>query len=306
MKSLTTTAFLAASLSLASAHDHFAVGVIDSNNNGTIEEGEPLGFVGPSGTDRTFHLLPRPLGFRPTQRCGGFYMLDEFPRTLFPNDAFSITAHSNGEYAIAHPKHALTGSQVWAEIVSVSGPPGARFGFWDENQSVFSDTPTHNLETNQPTGNPSFQISESSGDPEEDPHGHIHGRSWTADTPGDYRIGLRFFDASSNGSTGGPLHSPSQIYIYQFKAGPEFKPTITRLPNSVTLTWPSLMGTWDETSQPGITFTIQRSPDMKPGTWENIGQVTATTAATATFTDPSPPPNAAFYRLSYVWAPEEE
>lgn len=53
-----------------------------------------------------------------------------------------------------------------------------------------------------------------------------------------------------------------------------------------TLVWPSAV---DET------FTIQRSGDL--GTWQNIATVTGAAAATA-YTDPSPPPGQAFYRVA--------
>ena len=102
----------------ASAHQHFAAGIVDTNQNGQPDAGEPLQFVGADGSDRTFHLLARPVG----QRCGGHYMLDESPRTLFPADAFSLTVQSDGQYEIEGSHHAHTGAWVWVEIVSVSGP----------------------------------------------------------------------------------------------------------------------------------------------------------------------------------------
>ncbi len=292
--------FLAATIT-AGAHDHFAAGIVDSNQNGQADAGEPLAFVGADGTNRVFHLLPRPVGFRPAQRCGGYYMLDERPRTLFPNDSFSIVALSDGQYDVASPLHAHTGAWIWAEITSVSGPPGATFGFWDAETSYSSDIPSVSFPANEPTGNPRFVIGEGVDDISEDPSGHIHGRSWTADKPGDYQVGIRLVDLSTTGPGGGPWHSPSETYILHFKAGPDFQPAGQTVQGGFKLTWPSRMGIW-EPYQTGVVFEIQRSTDPVSGGWTTIGSVTGTTADSATFTDPSSPAAKAFYRLSYGWS----
>ena len=289
-------------VSSASAHDHFAAGIVDTNNNRSADAGEPLAFVGTNGTARIFHLLPRPIGLRPAQRCGGYYMLDERPRTLFPTDSFSIIALSDGQYDTATLNHAHTGALIAAEITSVSGPAGASFGFWDQDHSYYFDTPSVSFLTNQPTGNHRFLISEGIDDVDDDPAGHIHGRSWTADKSGDYEIGIRLVDTSTTGPGGGPWHPPSQIYIYHFSAGPAFQPTIqTALGNGCVLTWPSLMGTY-EPSQSGVIFTIQRSTSCAVDDWTSIGTVTGTSAETASFTDHSFLGPHAFYRLRYDWS----
>jgi hypothetical protein len=275
---------------------------VDSNNNGQPDAGEPLQFVGASGADRIFHLLPRPVGFRPTQRCGGYYMLDETPRTLFPTDSFSIIALSDGQYDIPSPGHAHTGAWIWAEITSVSGPPGAHFGFWEQEHSYSSDTPSVAFNTNEPAAGFRFVVGEGIDDINEDPYGHIHSRSWTADKPGDYQIGIRLIDLSTTGPGGGPWHPPSRTYIYHFVAGPDFQPTGKPVDGGgFKLSWPSQMGIW-EPYQTGIVFNVLRSTSPADGGWTSIGSVTGTTADTATFTDPSPPPDKAFYRLSYGWS----
>lgn len=276
------------------AHEHFAAGIVDENQNGEPDAGEPLQFVGADATGRVFHLLARPVG----QRCGGHYMLDESPRTLFLADSFTIIAQSDGQYELAGSHHAHTGAWIWVEIVSVSGPAGSTFGFWEENSQVV----THAFAANQPTGNPAFVISEGVDDAGEDPQGHIHGRAWTADMPGDYQVGLRLLDLSTSGPGGGPWHPPSQVYVYHFQAGPDFNPVIHGGPaSSVTLTWPSQMGIWQD-YQTGVVFSVQRASGLATGDWQTIGTVTGTTAETAVFTDPSPPPGKAFYRLAFDWA----
>lgn len=282
-------------LQTAHAHQHFAAGIIDANHNGTADEGETLRFAQGDPETAVFHLLARPVG----QRCGGHYMLDEAARTLFPADAFSIIALSDGQYEVESPDHPATGSWIWAEIVSVSGPAGATFGFWEEN----SNTMTQAFITNQPTGNHPFVISEGIDDPFDDPFGHIHGRAWTANRPGEYVVGIRLVDLSTSGPGGGPIHAPSRVYQFRFIAGPSFQPSLARNSNgSNTLTWPSQMGIWQAGNQTGIPFRVMRSESLAAGSWQLIGTVHGTTAETVTFTDAAPPSTKAFYRLEYPWA----
>ncbi len=277
----------------AVAHQHFSAGIIDANSNGLPDAGEALCFAAADPETKVFRLLARPRG----QRCGGHYMLDETPRTLFPADAFSIVVQSDGQYELAGDQHPATGSWLWAEIVSVSGPPGSRFGFWE----TAAFTPTHLLPANEAVTDVAFVLSEGIDDPDEDPLGHIHGRAWTADKPGDYVIGIRLIDRSTSGPGGGPWHQPSRIYQFRFTAGPSFQPQIIRTENSATLTWPSQMGIWAGVGQSGLVFRILRS-NRPDGGWQPVGSVTGTTADTVSFVDSSPPAGAAFYQLAYDWA----
>jgi hypothetical protein len=276
-----------------SAHDHFAVGITDANANGMPDSGESLRFADGDPEGKVFHLLARPVG----QRGGGCYLLDEMPRTLFPADAFSITVQSDGQYDIKGTHHPATGSWIWAEIVSVSGPAGSRFGFWEPGVM----TPTYLLDANEAVTDAAFVLSEGIDDSGEDPAGHIHGRAWTADTAGDYVVGIRLTDRSTNAPGGGPCHAPSRIYHFRFAAGPAFQPNIVRSINSVTLTWPSRMGIWADGGQSGVVFRVLRSP-RPDGGWQPVGSVTGTTADTVFFTDFSAPTGSAFYRLAYDWA----
>jgi hypothetical protein len=283
------------------AHEHYAAGIVDANHNGQADAGEALQFVGENGTGRTFHLLPRPAGQRPTVRCGGFYALDEQPRTLFPTEAFSFTALSDGQYEVASPLHAHTGAYLWLEITAVSGPAGGHLGFWNENASFFFDAPSVSFATGQPTGNYRLVLSEGIDEVTEDPFGHIHGRSWTADKAGDYYLSVRLVDLSTTGPGGGPWHTPSQTYVYHFKAGPDFQPTGQVVGNSYVLTWASQMGI--SNTQTGMVFQVERSTTLAANSWQNVGTVTGTTADTVIFTDNSPPAGRAFYRLKYAWGP---
>ena len=291
---------IAAATLLADAHDHFDAGILDTNQNNAPDAGEPLRLIGSDPTTKVFHLLARPVG----QTCGGYYMLNENVRSLLPLDSFSFTALSDGQTNSGDINFAHTGSDIWMEITSVSGPVGANFGFWEMGQADASETPAVSFLTNTPTGNFAFAISEPLPwlEPaDQDPFGHIHGRCWTADRPGNYAVSYRLVDRSTCGPSNGPWHPPSPTYVFHFKAGPDFQSTVTRANGKCVLTWPSLMGIW-EPYQTGIVFGVQRSTSLAAADWVTIGSVTATTAATATFTDTVPPAGQAFYRLSFDWS----
>jgi hypothetical protein len=296
---------LAGSLCL-SAHEHFGVGVAGDVPGFDPQPDTALAIVGENPETRVFHLLARPKGFRPTQHCGGYYMLNERLRTLFPNDAFSLTALYGGILDEAFPGHPHPGAQIWAEIVSVSGPPDASFGFWDENRSAVADTPTISFSANTTFPPYAFVLSEGPDTAGEDPGGHIHNRSWTATLPGEYRLGIRFVDRSTNREGGQPWHTPSRVYQLRFIAGPDFQPVIAAEGGGMRLTWASQMGTHDGSGHTGIVFRVMRATQLSPPNWEMIGTVTGTTAAQATFFDPSPPAQRAFYQLSYDWGWNEE
>jgi hypothetical protein len=302
------------------AHQHFAAEVVDTNNNGKSDAGEPLRLAAPNGTAYLFKMRARP--YTTAQQYGGYYSISEDPRVLDPNDSFTFIAYSDGQTQTDPVTHPKTGADIWMEITSVTGPAGAKFGFWEgqnfnvpaasRNRSLSFQTPSYSFLTNTPitgfstpTGRFMFEISEPiAGDPlaTQDPFGHIHSRGWTVDKPGDYYVGFTLYDRSTV-NAGGPIHTPSPTYVYHFQAGPEF--VITPNKTSATtcvLTWPSLMGT--KSGATGIAFTVQRSTTLAAGSWTTLGTVTGTTAATATFTDNTLSGfTKAFYRLQYSWAP---
>lgn len=297
---LPTMLVFASALSSLPAHDHFPAGVIDSNGNGQSDQGEPLELVEPHLFNKIFHLLPRAVG----RRGGGRYVLDELPRVPHPLDAFSFTVLSPIEDG--DPRSPANGAIVGVELVSVTGPNGGTFHFWDDNTNSANAEPTYALAANQPVpANTRFFITEdTSNDPGSDPFGHIHNRLWSADLPGDYVLGFRLVDVSSNAENGQPWHTPSEIYHFRFRAGPRFHPVTTVLAGGqVRLIWPSLNGIFSTLPQyaQGIVFEIQRASRLDSPEWVTIGTVTGTANATVEFTDTDPPDGPFFYRLKYAW-----
>lgn len=109
---------------------------------------------------------------------------------------------------------AALGSQLYAQLVAVSGPAGGVFSFWNTG----STNPTISLASGA-TGTNTWLISENDGSPGSDPYGHFHGRRFTATKPGIYMVSFRALDFSTNGTSSGAIHKPSPVMQVYFQAG---------------------------------------------------------------------------------------
>lgn len=131
------------------------------------------------------------------------------------------------------------GSFIQAEIVSVTGPAGAFFGFWEGLDYGGGTTPTFNIATGSEGLSLRYVLSDASagaGQAGQDPAGHLHGRRFTASELGMYTVGFRAVDTSVNGAGGGSIHAPSDIVYVNFQAVPE--------PSVLALAGAGLAGLW--------------------------------------------------------------
>jgi hypothetical protein len=106
-------------------------------------------------------------------------------------------------------------------LESVAGPAGGTFAFWEDGAT----TPTAGLAVGEmPPAPLQWALTDLGGaprSPTEDPFGHIHGRQFTATTPGLYTVTFRLVDTSTFGPDGGPIHAESGLYSIEFLAVPE-------------------------------------------------------------------------------------
>lgn len=117
------------------------------------------------------------------------------------------------------------GSFLEFQYTLVSGPDGGSFSFWDHG----AVTPSESVGV----GGTSLLYDLSGGEdnpfagtPGADPYGHIHGRRFTADLPGDYVVAFQAFDTSANGAGGTPIHTPSEVLNIRFRVIPETSTTL--------------------------------------------------------------------------------
>jgi len=175
------------------------------------------------------------------------------------------------------------GSYIFAPIVSLDGPAGGVFGFWDTGAT----NPTINIASGTGSTN-LFLLSESDGSPGTDPYGHIHGRRFTATKPGLYTVGFRAFDLSTNGVSGGPIHTPSGVLKFYIQAGV----TITSLQmtnHTATATFGARLNR---------TYRLQRTINASLASgWVDVGDEIIGNDALAILTDTNAVESVRFYRV---------
>jgi hypothetical protein len=178
-------------------HGHLNAGAQSTNQNAQIIWANGGDFIASSGYVKT-------LNYTNAGRFAGYYE-GGITLTALP----ATPAHAGPD-----PAASALGSYLQFSLACLEGPAGGAFGFWD----VGSPNPSISLVPGQTSTN-LWRLTESDGSPGSDPYGHIHGRRFTATRPGVYKIGFSAFDTSTNGTGGGPIHTPSQQLPAWFQAG---------------------------------------------------------------------------------------
>lgn len=156
---------------------------------------------------------------------------------LFEVTGLSFTALGATSNALhnSSPFAASLGAFVELRLETVlSGPVGGTFSFWDHDAIA---NPTYSLGVGA-SGTSLIELSDVSlgaGTVGGDPYGHLHGRRYAVDLPGDYVVGFRLFDTSVNGLGGNPIQSPSDLYLLTFHAVPE--PSVIALGALGAMAW---------------------------------------------------------------------
>ena len=190
---------------------------------------------------------------------------------------------------------ALPGTHVNQVAVSVDGPIGGVFSFWDSYDGFFEATEiTFSLPVGTRSGTNQFSLSENDGSPSADPYGHIHGRKFSVNLPGLYRVGFRLVDTSANGPGGGPVQSPSELTYFYFQAGTTLSPSIpggnpggTGEPETLFFATSANRNYW-----------IQATTSLAvPTQWSTVGGPIPGSGRLETWVPSSPPTGVRFYRL---------
>lgn len=227
--------------------------------------------------------------------------------TFITNSGFvlPLTLATNGTYAGYYATASLTptaigtgffdapapGTQVRLRFVAVAGPATGVFGVWDVPGFNEAEEPSTALTFSVPVGTTngtqSILLSQNLAEPGADPFGHIHGRAFTATTPGLYLVLVQAYDASANGTPGGPIHSPTTGLPVYFQAGVTIA-GLARDPAQTTITF---------ASRNGSNFYVQATPTPEfNDSWVDIaGPFTGNLLHTATEANTTEP--ARFYRL---------
>ena len=248
----------------AQDHGHLNVGAAGTSQNDKLIFENGAVFSTDSGYIKT-------LTYTNSGKYAGYYQ-QNITLTALP-----ATAPYGGPAANA----CALGSQIYAQIVSVDGPPGGAFNFWDAGAT----SPTITLPSGT-TGTNIFKLSESDGSAGLDPYGHIHGRRFTATKPGIYTVGFRALDLCTNGAGGGPIHTPSAVLKVHFQAGVTIA-SVARRGSTNVVTFGSMLN---------ATFYLESTDDLTTTNWTQVDSL-AGDDALRTLNDINPPAQPRFYRI---------
>lgn len=188
------------------------------------------------------------------------------------------------------PGRAAFGARLAVQVVSVDGPPGGLFSFWEGDGESDLGQITFSVPVGTTDGTNHLVISENNGEPDADPYGHIHGREFTTSAPGTYLIGFRVVDLSVNGAGGGPIHAPSDVLLVRFQAGLKIE-GILNLTNRVAVTF---------RSPPGISNVLEAVDSFASTNWRSAAPAIRGNNALQTFIDTNSPSSQRFYRLRQI------
>jgi hypothetical protein len=184
--------------------------------------------------------------------------------------------HSTNAFGEIDPAAPGLGAFVVAAVVSVEGPAGGEFAFWD------STGVTASFQTGTTNGTFRFNVSDAdlgAGQPAGDAFGHIHGRRFTATKPGIYTVGFRVHDISANG----PRYAPSDVQFLTFQAGVNM---VAIHPASGMLTFGAAAG---------YSWQLEATSDLV--TWIPIGGPLTGNDTLLDIEDAAPPGQIRFYRV---------
>ncbi len=254
------------------ADTHLYGGALGTNQN------DKLFFSNGSGFDATLGSYSFPQVLRTNGLNAGYYRGEVISFT-------SLAALPENGGPI--PGHAAFGAQLAVQVVSVEGPAGGSFAFWEGDGESDLGAITFSVPVGTTNGSNYLLISENAGEPDTDPYGHIHGREFTTSLPGTYLVGFRVMDVSGNGAGGGPIHLPSDVLPVRFQAGLRME-RIQTFTNRVTVSF---------RSPPGISNVLEATTSLASSNWFPAAAPLRGNNNLQTFTDTNAPSGTRYYRL---------
>jgi hypothetical protein len=232
------------------AHDHVGVGLARGSET-------QLGMEGPAMQTAVFIPLREPFSSYLPNFPGGWHISE----LTFTTETDSLNPADGADPRI--------------ELISVSGPAGGSFAFWE----VGATSPTWSRAAGWNSGQggiPSFPVV-LNGD------GHAHGRAFTMDRPGNYTVAFRAVDANG-------LFSASANHTMVFRAQQPPQLSISIVGGNATLSF---------TSRDNFVYDLQRCEDLASGIWSNVAPHTFLdgNGSVIPMTDPVGGRMRAFYRL---------
>jgi hypothetical protein len=180
------------------------------------------------------------------------------------------------------------GSFLVIEVVSVEGPAGGSWSYWDTGAT----NPTLTVTSGTTDGTSYIDLSDKSkgaGTPGADPYGHLHGRRFSVSKWGVYKVGFKILDVSTNGTGGGPIHADSDVFFINW--GTKLRLTqLSKNNDGVSL---------KVSGDPDVSFFLETRPTLaETDPWTTVaGPLNYPNRGYYPVTDPKATGPARFYRL---------
>ncbi len=163
---------------------------------------------------------------------------------------------------------------VRVRLLSVSGPSGGGFSFWEAGATVPTWTRPSGWSA-VPDDQPSISVSEDS-----EGYGHIHGRVFGFTMAGEYDVTFQAVDALGNYAAGSP-------FVVRFTVIQAPQLTIRVQGSNIQLTF---------TGRENLIYDLQSSPTLAPGSWTTIDTLDGT-GSLVEWSEPLGNRSRVFYRL---------
>jgi hypothetical protein len=256
----------------ATADTHIYAGAVGTNQN------DQLHFSNGAAFDATLSSFALPQILRTNGLNAGYYRGD-----VLTFSALAATPPNGGPIA----GHAAFGSLLAVQVVSVEGPAGGSFAFWEGDGESDLGNITFSVAAGTTNGTNYLVIGENNGVSGADPYGHIHGREFTTSMPGIYIVGFRVIDISTNGVGGGPIQSPSDALLVRFQAGLRIE-SMQTFTNRVAVSF---------RSPPGISNLLESAASISLVDWLPAAPPLRGNNNLQSFTDTNAPAGSRFYRI---------
>ncbi len=242
------------------AHDHMPAAATSSDPGATLQ-------YAPFATDYTTNsgfVFSLDAGTTNDPYLGYYYTSDQ---------VFSALA-ATGDNGGPEVGHAAPGTYIQVKLLSVDGPAGASFGFWETAQDGIDSTNlTWSVPVPSVNGTNLIAVTQSDGSPGSDPYGHLHGRVYSVTKPGFYKATWQFVDTSSNGPDGGPVDLPSAPFATYYQADLTIA-GLTATVNGLNLAFAVPSNQPDDLSTPPTDYTLETSPALgAAANWQPLGDV---------------------------------
>ena len=209
----------------------------------------------------------------PTEQLATYFPLGEKPAYdtyAFPGSAYATVLTFSAFDNTAPPPN---GALVRIDILSVSGPDGGSFSFWE----VGAASPTWTRSsgwTSSPPDHPSFLASDDGTG-----YGHIHGRVFSTNKPGIFDVTFRAVDTTG-------AYAGSNTSTIRFTAITPPQLAIGSQGGDIKLTF---------TSRANLVYDVQSSTTLDAKSWTTISTLDGS-GGVIEFTDPLANRPRVFYR----------